>query len=159
MSQFHARDDVTVLPFREMHEHVFHCLENYWIWDFKSSYNVYSPCFELNWIVFVVWLTDERCFSLISSRHHYQRSLSCSEPEFRLWWIKLCRSDISTTPRLHGIWGSNALKCYNQRFERRSSDRLNVSQTYVTLKQLLLFFINFTTFFVGCILWWIATVF
>ena len=53
------------------------------------------------WTVFVVWLTDERR-SLISSRDQCQRSSpsrisdmprSGFEPEFRLWWMKLCSSD------------------------------------------------------------------
>ena len=67
------------------------------------------------WIVFVVWLTDERR-SLISSWDHCQRSspsqisdiprASFWWKKFRLWWMKLCSSDnhCTTTTPMHCNW-------------------------------------------------------
>ena len=68
------------------------------------------------WIVFVVWLTDERRLALspagtivrdphhresLSSRYALSRVWTCAEPEFRVSWIKLCSSDnhYTTTPQ------------------------------------------------------------
>ena len=54
---------------------------------------------------FLVWLTDERHLALFPARiivrdfpitnfgHAISRIWTCAEPEFRLWWIKLCSSD------------------------------------------------------------------
>ena len=55
------------------------------------------------WIVFAVWLTDERCLALfpvatiVRDPHHREspirRIWTCAEPEFRFRWMKLCSSD------------------------------------------------------------------
>ena len=58
----------------------------------------------MNWIVFVVWLIDERCLALflagtmeiltIANLWHAVSSIwTCTEPKFRLCWMKLCSSD------------------------------------------------------------------
>ena len=56
---------------------------------------------ELFWIVFVVWLTDERRLTLFSAgtnvRHVASRIWTCAEPEFRLIWVKLCYTDNHNT--------------------------------------------------------------
>ena len=58
------------------------------------------------WIVFVLWLTDERRLALFpagttardpdhreSLTRREQGLRTCAEPEFRLSWVKLCSSD------------------------------------------------------------------
>ena len=57
------------------------------------------------WIVFAVWLTDERRLALfpagtiVRDPHHREsltptsRVWTCTEPEFRFSWMKLCGSD------------------------------------------------------------------
>ena len=57
------------------------------------------------WIVFVVWLTDERglasfpAWTIVRDPHHndlqhiVSRIWTRTEPEFRLYWMKLCSSD------------------------------------------------------------------
>ena len=64
------------------------------------------------WIVFVVWLTDERCLALFPAwtvfrdPHHLEsltlreQDLNCVEPEFKLCWMKLCSSDNRYTTSL-----------------------------------------------------------
>ena len=85
MSQFHVWEDLTVSSLREMHEHVFQCLKSSWIWDFKSSSSLLNRTswrsrtslqrsqfvFELN--CFCGMVDQQKTFSLISNRYHYQR--------------------------------------------------------------------------------------
>ena len=70
------------------------------------------------WIVFVVWLTDERCLAsfqlgplpkiltIANLWHTESRVWSCAEPEFRLSWIKLCSNDShhTTAPFHYPYW-------------------------------------------------------
>ena len=69
--------------------------------------------------MFCCMVDQRKVFSLISSQDHYQRSSpianlwhatsriwTCTEPEFRLCWMKLCGSDnhYTTAPLCHGSW-------------------------------------------------------
>ena len=66
---------------------------------------------ELFWIVFVVWLTDERLLALFAAgtnfRHVASRVWTCAEPEFRLIWVKLCDTDnhntTATSPKIRTL--------------------------------------------------------
>ena len=67
------------------------------------------------WIVFVVWLTDERLLSLFPARtivrdpHHREyptcceQDWTCAEPGFRLCCMKLCSSDNHYTTTTKGF--------------------------------------------------------
>ena len=50
---------------------------------------IFARCRCCWWIVFVVWLTDE----IANFRNAASRIWACTEPEFRLCWIKLCSND------------------------------------------------------------------
>ena len=81
------------------------------------------------WIVFVVWLTNERRLvlfpagTIVRDPHHREsltptsRVWACAEPEFRLSWMKLCSSDnhYTTAPESTEIWTFNdkGQKIYN----------------------------------------------
>ena len=76
-------------------------------------------------IVLVVWLTGERPYfqSDHSANHRYAASTvwSCAGPEFRLSWMKLCRSDNHYTTTLNyptplhytTSWHYTTLRHYN----------------------------------------------
>ena len=76
------------------------------------------------WIVFVVWLTDERrlvlfpagtivivgtIFTIANLRHAVSRVWTCTEPEFRLSWMELSSSDnhYTTAPRMYHVSSIN----------------------------------------------------
>ena len=77
---------------------------------FPSSHKLFlQSLMNWWWIVFVVWLTDERRLALfsagplseiltIANLRHASRVWTCAEPEFRLSWMNLCSSDNHYTP-------------------------------------------------------------
>ena len=80
-----------------------------WVMEFfwnKGRYHLMMMLLMMMMSCFVVWLTDERLLALFHARttvrdpHHRQylqnavrRIWTCPEFEFRLSWMKLCRSD------------------------------------------------------------------
>ena len=82
--------------------------------SFTLKISIFPEAYIWWWIVFVVWLTDERrlvlfpAWTIVRDPHHResptrrQQDMNCAEPEFRLSWIKLCSDDnhYTTAPQL-----------------------------------------------------------
>ena len=97
-------------------------------WGDRLNRSVLLTVLIMNWwIVFVVWLTDERRLALspagtIVRDPHHRESASkvwtCAESEFSLSWMKLCSSDNHYTKAKRSFmnswtYGWSALSCFN----------------------------------------------
>ena len=93
------------------------CIANQWTAFYMTGASVMRELSSLgiwwSWIVFVVWLTEERYLALFPAealseiltiailRHTASRVWNCAEPEFRRSGMKLCSSDNHCTAAPH----------------------------------------------------------